>query len=417
MRLHALLLLLVSAALAGPGPTPPGLRPHGAKPTAPGGAGSPADDGKEHQRVAGAGEAFFQQGNYREAAEAFRKEIAANPDSVAAHLGLGRAFTRLGRCDVAMREFWPYVGMKAFTAEVALAAGVCSGRLGLTDDAVMFSQLAVDQSPRNTSALTNLVLSLDADGQEANLDHLLDELAVARDDRDASFYARAVLALRRGDLAEFDLVAREWPTDRDTIRNLWGLEGQSWLDLDDPVEVSRVMRGIRRPRRPGLARMVNAEAVRREGETWQAMDIIEGRALRNTETNDTDAIRVRILADQGDFDGANQILASYALETDADLVASAWYVAWHEKDVAAMRKWRDIYKTVRVSPLRNLYKLIPITWRVDYVPGNPMPMPPDADELRADAAAAKLRAEQQGPTTRPGQKNPKGPRALRRPEG
>ncbi len=379
-----------------------------ASPATPAAAG--ALDGQNHKRVQGIGESSFKQGNYRQAADAFRQELAAHPDSVPAHLGLGRALTRLGRCDLALQEFWPYVGMKAFSSEVALSAAVCSGRLGLTDDAVTFSQLAVERDPTNTTALTNLVLSLDANGQHDDLDKLLDDLVVARDDRDASFFARAVLALRRGDLGEFDLIAREWPTDRNTARTLWGLQGQSWLDCDDPVEVSRVMRGIKRPRRPGMARMVNAEAVRRQGETSQAGDILQGRAMRNNETNDSDAIRVRVLADEGDFEAADAILSSYDLLVDADLVASAWYVAWHKSDVAEMVRLRDMYIEVRVSPLRHLYELIPIPWRTDYIPGAPMPRPPDPVELRKEAAAAHAQAAERGTPIRPDGANPNAPK-------
>lgn len=380
---------------------------------APSPARAGAEDGEARKRVQGLGEAAFKQGNYRQAAEAFRKEIAENPDSVPAHLGLGRALTRLGRCDKALAEFWPYVGMKAFSAETALAAAVCSGRIGLSDDAVTFSQIAVERDPENTSALTNLVLALDAAGRNDEVEELLDQLVVANPARDASFFARAVLALRRGDIDEFDIIARDWPTDRETARLLVGLKGQSWLDLDDPVQVGREMRGIHRPRRPGLARMVNAESVRCAGEVQLADEILSGRALRNSETSDTDAIRVRVLADQGDFVGAQAILDRYDLLADADLVASAWYLAWHESNVPEMARLRDAYLGVRVSPLRHLYHLIPITWRLDYVPGAPMPRPPAPEALRA---AAQLAAEQQPPEVkRPGPSGPgpagaKGPR-------
>ena len=85
-------------------------------PRAPPAAAPTPADGEAHRRIQGAGEASFKQGNYRQAAEAFRKELAENPDSVPAHLGLGRALSRLGRCDKALVEFWPYVGMKAFSS-------------------------------------------------------------------------------------------------------------------------------------------------------------------------------------------------------------------------------------------------------------------------------------------------------------
>lgn len=406
MKLLPILLSLSLVPITFAGPKAPG-RP------SPAAAG--AEDGETHKRVPGPGEAAFKQGNYRQAAEAFRQEITTNPDSAPAHLGLGRAMTRLGRCDVALQEFWPYVGMKAFSSDVALSASVCAGRLGFLDDAVMFSQIAVERDPTNIAALTNLVLALDANGQDEELEELLDELVIARDDRDASFYARAVLALRHGDLGEFDIIAREWPTDRATARTLWALEGQSWLDCDDPMEVSRVMRGIKRPRRPGAARMVNVEGVRREGETWQAEDILQGRALRHNETNDSDAIRVRVLADQGDFAAAHEILRSYDLVADADLVASAWYVAWHESDVAEMARLRDVYVSVRVSPLRHLYQLIPIVWRASYIPGDPMPAPPNPAVLRKAAAEARERALERKAPSGPDARSPKGPKGPKGP--
>lgn len=383
--MRAWLLLLVGVGLNGALAAPEGA----------------ADAQSVHKRTPTRADSELKQGSYRQAAQSFRAEIAQNPDSVPSHLGLGRALTRLGRCDLAMAEFWPYVGMKAFSSDVAMAASVCSGRLGYVEDAILFSQLAVERNPANTVAMTNLVLSLDTAGRTAELDALLDELAATRGDRDASFYARLVLALRRGDLDEFDILAREWPTDRETRLTLLGLVGQSWLDSDDPNEVTRVMRAIKRVRRPGLARFVNAEGARRQGEIAKAADILEGRNLKLNQTNDSDAIRVRVLADEGDFDGARAILDSYDLGTDADLVASAWYLAWHEEDTAEMARLRDLYLTVRVSPLRNLYKLIPVVWRLDYVPGQPLPRPPSAATLRAAAAVAEHRTTANAPPGAP----------------
>jgi tetratricopeptide (TPR) repeat protein len=349
---------------------------------------------------------MLKQGSYRQAAEAYRLEIAKDASSVPSHLGLGRALTRLGRCDLALAEFWPYVGMKAFSSDVALAAAVCSGRLGFSEDALMFSEIAVDRNPKNPAALTNLALTLDTAGRYEELDALLAELSTVRDDRDASYYARAVLALRSGNIQEFDILADEWPTTGETTMTLAALRGQSWLDLDDPLQVSRVMRKIKRLRRPGLARMVSAEAVRREGDTADAKDLLEARNLRYNDSSDSDAIRVRVLADEGDFEGARAILDGYEVGIDADLVASAWYLAWHERDVPQMRAMRDLYLTVRVSPLRNLYKLIPITWRLDYIPGDPMPAPPEPTVLRRAAAeAAKLAAERAAGRPKPGMGN------------
>jgi tetratricopeptide (TPR) repeat protein len=376
------------------------------------------DDGSEgasRKRMPTVADGMLKQGSYRQAVEAYKLEIAKNAESVPSHLGLGRALTRLGRCDVAMEEFWPYVGMKAFSSDVALAAAVCAGRLGFGEDALMFSQMAVDRNPNNAPAMTNLALTLDTAGRYEELDALLAELSTVRDDRDASYYARTVLALRSGDITEFDIIADAWPTTGETVMTLAALRGQSWLDLDDPIQTGRVMRKIKRLRRPGLARMVSTEGVRREGEFAQAKDMLEDRNLRTNDSSDSDAIRVRVLADQGDFTAAHAILDGYEVGIDADLVASAWYLAWHERDVPQMRSMRDLYLTVRVSPLRNLYKLIPIIWRLDYIPGDPMPAPPDPAVLRKAAAdAAKAAAERWGDRPRPGMGGPAFGDAARR---
>ena len=367
-----------------------------------GGSGEGAEGGMR-KRMPSVADGMLKQGSYRQAVEAYRLEIEKNAESVPSHLGLGRALTRLGRCDLALAEFWPYVGMKAFSSDVALAAAVCSGRLGFIEDALMFSEIAVDRNPKNAAAMTNLALTLDTAGRYEQLDALLAELSTIRDDRDSSYYARTVLALRSGNIEEFDVLANEWPTTGETVMTLAALRGQSWLDLDDPLEVGRVLRKIKRLRRPGLARMVSAEAVRREGDTASASDLLEARNLRFNDSSDSDAIRVRVLADEGDFAAAHQILEGYEIGIDADLVASAWYLAWHERDVPQMRAMRDLYLTVRVSPLRNLYKLIPITWRLDYIPGDPMPAPPEPAALRKAAAeAAKIAAERAGSRPKPG---------------
>lgn len=371
------MILLLSLVLASPDARGPD----------PGATGT----GVPGRRTASAGDLFMQQGQPRQAIAAYEAELKKS-DTPPAHVGLGRAYARVGRCEPALEHFWPYLGMKAFTSEAATAAATCAARLGLHDDALIFAEYASERKEDNAAAHTTYILSLDSQGRADLVERELGVLASSKPDRDASFYARSVIALRRGDIADFDILMREWPTTQEQLRNRWGLIALSWLDVDDPFAAANYLTSLKRIRRTTTVRVINGEALRREGETWQAWDVFEGRFMVNEDSLDGDAVKARILADQGDLAAAEAILDGYFIGSDPDLIASAWYLAWHRRDTAAMREWRDLYVESRVSPLRNLYKLIPLPWRLGHVPGQAMPAPPDPESLRAQAAAAKARA-------------------------
>lgn len=366
---------LIGSVVAEAQPRPPGLaagkdgsaaeKPGGAKGAGrkkfrrPGG-GEGEEGGK---RVAGMGETFLKQGNFRAAASAFREELKKNPDAVAAHVGLGKALARLGRCGEGLAELWPHVGTKPFGDEAAILASVCSGRLGLMDDALFFARIAAEWDPENPRALTQYALSLADAGDTYTSDKVIGQLEVLPGDKDASLYAKAVLALRRGDIDEFDELTFFWSGDRGSQRDLARLEAQSWLDLGNPVEVVASIRQIKRLQRGRFSTWLRAEATRRLGEPEEALELLNTRNAKLAEGSDSDAVRSRVMVDLGDLAGAQALLEQYPSDVDPEVTASWWYLSRARGDRAAMKDFSALYRAEQTSPERTLGDLIPwVDW-------------------------------------------------------
>lgn len=311
------------------------------------------------------GNSFLRQGKYRAAASAFRRVLDEHPDASPASVGLGRALARLGRCSDALDELWPQVDSPAFNAEAALAAAACSARLGLADDALYFDRLGVGMNDENGRLLTQYVLDLDTAGLLAERDAALDLLLVANPDRDATAYARAVIALRRGDLDTLDEVIFQWDSDGTNRSERQRLLIQSWLDLDDPAEADRLVRGIRLGDRGVHVRQLRAEALRRLGQADAALAVLDSQVASRAQATDIDAIRARIHADLGRLDDARATLGEYDQTDDPDVLASFWYLAHREGDAPAMARYADAYAKVETSPLRTLAHLLPVDERAE----------------------------------------------------
>jgi tetratricopeptide (TPR) repeat protein len=315
------------------------------------------------RRKPGLADGFMTSGNFRAAISAFQRELKTNPDSAATHIGLGRALSRVGRCAEALDHLWPYADSRPFGDEAALSAAACSARLGLMDDAILFDEVAVRRDAQNVRALTNYALDLDLAGRWGERDAVLDALLVAKPDRDASLFARSVIALRRGDLDEFDALMATWPLDRDTRISRARLLAQSWLDSDLPEAALVEVDHLPVFGRGAAARELRAEALRRLGLFDEAEDGLESRVTRRVEGADIDAVRARVAIDRGQAVEALSHLADYDQSDEPEIIASMWYFARKKGDAEGMSLHAAAYRRVQVSPLRTLEKLVPITER------------------------------------------------------
>lgn len=337
----------------------PGAAPRGMPVPRGGARKKPGGDAAAGRPRTGRGNMFLKQGSTRAAVSSFRKQLEADPDSAALHVGLGKALARIGQCEEALDHFWPYVGTLPFGAEAALAASTCSSRLGLLDDAILFDRLAVDLDETSARALTNLALDLSSAGDEGGAEVVLDELLHLRRDRDASTYARAVLALRDGRIDDFDRIAFAWEATEGPSLDLRRLQAQAWLDLDDPVAAIDTLANVRRIRNGQQVRHLRAEALRRTGYAEEAALYLEDRPQSVLEGVDSDAVRIRVFADLGQFEQAHAVLAEYEGLQGPEIAASTWYLARREGRDAELPALAAAYEHARQSPLRDLDQLVP----------------------------------------------------------
>ena len=327
-----------------------------------GGKGGKAPKAGGEQKVGQSmGNSMLRSGNNAAAAVSFRKAIKHDPTQVAAHVGLGKALARDGKCEDALVELLPYVDTVPFGTDAALLTSTCAHRLGFLEDAVYYDRVAIEIDPENARAWSNLALDLDEANDAVGVAEALEELnGLGRDGRDASMYARAVLAIREGDIDEFDILAQLWKRERRSKEELRRLTAQTWLDMNDPLAALATIEAVHKLNRSYQEMWLRAEAARRAGDAEQALLYIDRHGKRPLQGSAAEAVRIRARVDTGDIAGAQEVLAAYDDIVDDEIVASAWYVARATGDAPGMERAAREYAEVQVSPLRTLESLVPI---------------------------------------------------------
>lgn len=293
---------------------------------------------------------------------AWRQEIQANPDSEEAHISLGKALTKQGDCTAALDELWAWSDAPSFAQQGATSAALCSARLGLYTDALAFDRMALEADPESVHAYTLLALHADRLGDQAQVDEALDALgALGTKGGDPTLYTRAVLALRSGDLNEFDIDCALWVRSGWDARELMRLEAQLWMDLDDPQSAMNIVSGKLLSIQDG--RHIFLEAQRRLGEAGTVFSLLDNQKFRVLNGVGPDALRIRTRADLGEFEEAHHLLQDYGNSTDPDIVSAGWYLARAEGNKDEMQRLSQIWDQVRESPLRHLEQLIPVNQR------------------------------------------------------
>jgi tetratricopeptide (TPR) repeat protein len=297
-------------------------------------------------------------GNANGAVALYRRQVATHPDAPAAHVGLGRALARTGACDEALEHLAPYEDSVPFGVQAALAAAGCAGRLGLHFEALRYDLLAHEQEPDNARVLTNLLLDADTAGDTVWVARALEGLDAVQADRDAPWYARAVLELRAGDLDAFDVTLALWERERAGGATQRQLRARSWLDVGDAVMAAAALREVPLFRAGAFARTLHAETARRLGQVTEARAILQVDDDDPFDAAEGDALRARVLVDAGDFEAAEDLLGR-ADPLDAEVAASAWYLARARGDAAGMQDAGETWARARRSPLRRLEHLVP----------------------------------------------------------
>ncbi len=309
------------------------------------------------------GRAMLNSGMSRSAIVSFREAVERDPANGEAHIGLGQALARTGRCREALPHLTEWTHALAFGPRAAVTTAVCLERTGEVEAAVEMDLWALARRPDLSSALTRLALDADRVGDPVLRDVAMEHLWYAKADRDESLFAEAALALRHGDLDLVEFVALVWAREGRDAEELDRLRARAALDSDDPTAALAILAEHPRLRRGTATRLLNLEASRREGLWVQALAGMQGRIFGPLTGGEADAIRARVLVDAGDLAGATEALAAYADELDEELVASRWYLARAGGDEAAMARHAEDYARVCGSPTRRLELLIPLDRR------------------------------------------------------
>lgn len=292
---------------------------------------------------------------------AWRQDVEEHPDSEIAHMNLGKALAKIGDCNSALDELWPLSDALNFGKEGATAAAICSARLGLYADAVAFDQRVIEEDPESIHAYTLLALHADRLGDVSTVDDALNTLdRLGTKGGDPTLYTRAVLALRQGNLDEFDIDCALWVRSGWGTRELRRLEVQVWLDLDDPQSAWNLIEGKILSIQSG--RHLFLEAQRRLGEANTIFTSLETHT-RVASGIGADALKIRSYVDLGQFKEAHTLLNTYAGSSDPDIVASRWYVAQAEGNAAEATTFAIEWNHVHESPLSRLDQLLPINRR------------------------------------------------------
>jgi predicted Zn-dependent protease len=180
-------------------------------------------------------------------------------------------------------------------------------------------------------------------------------------EQDESLYVAAALALRRGDPTEFDIVDALWRREGRSDEEMNRLRARSWLDVGDPVQAyEELRRGGSKLKRGADSRVLMAETLRRLGLIADAERSLANKLMGSIDGADADAVKARMLVDQGRLGEARELLSGYTMEMGEDVVASRWYLARAEGNTAEMEREAAVFGEVRNSPSRALEQYIPL---------------------------------------------------------
>ncbi|MEZ4322446.1 MAG: tetratricopeptide repeat protein [Myxococcota bacterium] len=309
------------------------------------------------------GEMHLRSGKPQLALQAFKAVLANDPENVAAKLGMGIALATLGECERASEAFDGVRGEKRFRVDGYLAEGRCALEAGDLAVAIERLEEAAAFNLRRPEAVYQLVLAKHLAGDAVGAAAALDELELRQDSEDMVRIARLRLALGT-DAYPFERVELEREMarrDRDLSRAmpLVFLEARQDL-LDGAPELAK--EELLKPARSDLTNqsyaLWRAEACRRMGDLSGARfasfrpAIAEARPIPLAFD-----IRARVLADEGDLDGAQDQVEAHPGRLDPEHVATLWYVARARgEDTAALEA---LYEVVRRTDSGDLSLLIP----------------------------------------------------------
>jgi len=306
----------------------------------------------------------MQMGNHKKALQQFEVLLEKYPDNRRLHMSIGQVKLSMNDCEGGAEWILRHRTRPTFKLKMAGQLAACSARHGDYANAVYWQEEAALLDPENPNVWSLLGMYRYRQGDYWGVEAALDE-AAALDPNDMRLHlAFASIALTEGDHERIDeLIARVAEADKGLV-NAYVLEARLELDLGNPVLAEQVAtKAVKRDIDGTSALVLKAEALRRLGDLEDAAGLLQRREAWYLERPVMWPVHIRVLADQRDFEAADDVLAR-ALDAnphEPELLASGWYLARARGDAEGMAVWADRYEVVAVNPYRTLESLVPLT--------------------------------------------------------
>jgi len=305
----------------------------------------------------------LKQGRYRMAAEQARACLDQKPKSGPCQSVLARALANVGQCEAAVELFGELRSRRAWNKDTAVAEGQCHLKLGRPSAAIAAFEEATALAPAAANPKYQLAAAYMRVGDWEAAEGELDALEGARNAMAMPGLARAVWSLETGE-GNFDAEIREL-LDRPDLSasariQIHLLEGRMWMDVGDPWAAGPEIRdGVMYSISNVRAVSYRAEAVRRQGDPWSSLEMLDRQWFLETESPIRDAIRARVLVDLGQMEEAEALLVQMADPGQSEALASRWYLASHLEDPAGAADLAGIWRWLVPNPQRRLEQLYP----------------------------------------------------------
>ncbi len=297
------------------------------------------------------GFSLLKEGRYRQAIEAFREELEAQPGHPPLEIGLARAYANTGRCGMALPLFHRHRSSPGWIAVAARETGTCHAKRGELSEAIYMLEEAWLMAP----ARADLWHDLHWMALEVGDSELLERSRAQVED---SAMAAAQEAFYVGDHDAFFLAIGEVQSQDTTVR-ADALEARVWLQLDDPQQAVRVLlpdeSNVDRALRPSITPWL-VEARRRSGDPERALTLASLRRHGPEVSLIMEAAVLRVRADLGEEVTAEALELYAAHPVNAQVVATAWYVTREHR-------FAERFELVQASPEERLDVLVPIGQR------------------------------------------------------
>ncbi len=175
--------------------------------------------------------ALQQQGQYNEAAAAYRALLKRNPAYVEAQANLGVVLARLGKYDEAVIAYERALKLAPQLIQIELNLGIAHYRAGQIAKAVLVFERFLAQQPQNTQARQLYGLALNTLGRDAEAIPQLQQTLDAAPPDAAVLYALGQSCLRAGKAGFQDVLQRlaAFPAGPAGLAALHFLQGQAFL--------------------------------------------------------------------------------------------------------------------------------------------------------------------------------------------